>query len=84
MRTYKREVGSRPYAMSYTPMTLEKALLSVRSGKMSIKKASSTYHVPFGTLFNKVNNKHSGKSGGQLRLSAETETRIVETIGLLS
>jgi len=51
---------------------------------MKLRQASRAYNVPYGTLHNKVHSKHTGKSGGQLRLSAEAEKRLVKTIDLLS
>ena len=83
MRTYKRELGARSYR-SYTPETLQKAVSQYKRGKLTMRKASRKYGIPFGSLFNAIHQKHTGVTGGQLRLTAEAENRLIETIDLLS
>ena len=52
----------------YSQETLEKCLSCVRKGKMSMKKASRHFNVPYGTIRNKINNFHPKTSGGQTAL----------------
>ena len=84
MRHYKRKVGARAYASTYTQVTLAKAISSVRTGKLSRRKASAMYHIPLGTLNNKINNKCTKRVGAPLRLTAECEERLLITIDHLS
>ena len=79
MRNYKRKPENRPY-QSYSSSALDKAVQKVRVDQMSILKASKKYHVPYGTLWNKIHGLHGLKPGGQLRLSAEAEASLVKTI----
>lgn len=84
MRTYVRKIGSRPYKSTYTQAALAKAISSFRSGRMSMRKASVTYKIPFGTLRNKCSDKFVKRVGAPLRLSAECEQRLLLTIDHLS
>jgi len=47
---------------------------------MSIGKASKTFSIPFGTLYNRLHGLHPLKTGGQTRLSAKAEQRLAETV----
>jgi len=51
---------------------------------MSILKASKKYRIPYGTLYNKCNGLHQKSIGGQLRLSSDTESKIVDTINCMA
>ena len=57
----------------YTEEKLEKCTTFVKKGKMSMKKASRYFGVPYGTIRNKVNGWHSKFSGGQTALSQNLE-----------
>jgi len=39
--------------VNYTPDQLKKATDAVKCGQMSIRKASKTFSVPFGRIFNR-------------------------------
>ena len=84
MRHYKRLVGSRSYRTSYTQQALRKATDSCKSGRMSIRKASRHFGIPYGTLVNKVTGKHTAKAGGQKRLSDDAESHLVKAIDHLA
>ena len=83
MGRYTRTPGSRSYGNSYTAQTLQKAIGKVRTGAMTIRKASRTYGIPYGTLFNKTRNKHTLKTGGQPQLTLECEQLLVRTVEML-
>src|SRR5258705_1007186 len=84
MRQYKRlNVGSRAYRTTYNQETLEDAVRSIHDG-MSIRQASRTYAVPFGTLVNKVKGKHLQNPGGVTTLTSEEENALAEHLILVS
>jgi len=62
---------------------LRHAVQHVKSGKLSILKASKKFKVPYGTLYNKCHALHTKKAGGQLRITAATEDQLVKTINHL-
>ncbi len=84
MRNYKRKLGARNYATSYTPEQLRKAIDACKVKKMSYRKASKQFNIPYGTLLNKCKNKHSGKVGTPLRLTDECEAFLLQAIDLLA
>ena len=51
--------------------------MQIKSGKMSLRMASSIYKIPLGTLSNKVNQKHGGKAGHPTAFSANEEAAFV-------
>ena len=62
-RTYQsRKRGKRDY-LAYTEETLQKCLEAVRSGSLSINKATKEYNIPRGTIQNKLKNIHSKSVG---------------------
>ena len=63
----------------YTEETLQKCITCVKKGKMSMKKASRYFGVPYGTIRNKVNGWHSKSSGGQTALSQNLEKVILQS-----
>ena len=79
MRTYKRQRGSRPHLTDYSEEDMRKAVTAVKRG-MSFGKSAAVYGVPKSTLYRKIRNKQQKRSGGQLSLSIDTETRIVDII----
>ena len=82
-RVYVRKPGSRAY-VNYTASQLQKAIRAVKSGQMSIRKASRKYSMPYGTVFNHCHGLHKLKTGGQPRLSSEAENKLAETIETLA
>ena len=65
----------------YNTIYLTNAVKAIQSEKLSIRKASEEYGVPYTTLYDKINNKYKLKMGGQTALSREEEKTLVE--GLL-
>ena len=62
-QTYKPcQRGKRQY-LSYSPETLEECIESVKSGTLSINKASKTFNIPRGTIQNKMKNIHPKSVG---------------------
>jgi len=47
MRTYRRLVGSHNYRTAYTVNALNHAVQRVKSGKLSMLKASKNFKVPY-------------------------------------
>ena len=68
----------------YSQETLEKCLSCVRKGKMSMKKASRHFNVPYGTIRNKINNLHPKTSGEQTALQDNLEEHILNSLDLLT
>ena len=67
-RTYQpSKRGKRDYP-AYTEETLQKCLEAVRSGSLSINKATKEYNIPRGTIQNKLKNNHSKSVAVQLFL----------------
>ena len=62
----------------------EKCLSCVSKGKMSMKKASRHFNVPYGTIKTKINNFHPKTSGGQTALQDNLEKQIQNLLGLLT
>jgi len=71
-RTYKRVLGSRPYA-PYSQTKVVEALAELASGRLTQRQASIQYGIPRSTLKNKLKGRHSKPHGGQTVLSAEEE-----------
>jgi len=71
-------LGTRVYR-NYTEAQLNEALQKVSDGELSIKRASERYHIPFGTLHNKLNGKHIKKVGGQLVFTDFEEKAILNS-----
>lgn len=75
-RTYKRKLGSRSYS-NYSVETLEKALLDIVEGKMTVHNVSKHYNIPYGTLYNKYTGRHIHSPGGQTALTSKQEENII-------
>ena len=63
---------------------LNKCIHTVRSGKMTLQKASKHFKIQYSTLHDKINKTHKKKSGGQNALSDNLESYIVKTLDLLT
>lgn len=70
-RVYKRSPAARSYK-AYDDETVKEAEMQIKSGKMSLRTASSIYKIPLGTLSNKVNQKH-GRQVGHPTVFTENE-----------
>ena len=68
----------------YMKETLQKCIKCVKKGKMSMKKASRHFGVPYGTVKNKVNGWHLKSSGGQTTLSQNLEEVILQSLDPLT
>ena len=75
-RVYKRSAGARSYK-SYSSEALNEAVYQIKSGKLSLRKASSVNKIPLGTLSHKVNQKHGGKAGHPTAFTADEEASFV-------
>ena len=78
-RVYKKKLGvegKRNYRIEY----LHNTIREVRAGRLSIRKASENYGVPYTTLNENVKGKYSKKFGGQPVISDAEEAMFVESI----
>lgn len=83
-RVYTNRIaGKRNYASGYTQTDLEQAIASVATGT-SLRDAAKQFHIPLGTLHNKVKRKHEGAFGGQTILTTDEEERLVTVLKTLS
>ena len=55
-RTYQSRKRGKHDCLAYTEETLQKCLEAVRSGSLSINKATIEYNTPRGTIQNKLKN----------------------------
>ena len=62
-RTYQPRARGKQNYVAYTEETLQKCMEAVRSGSISINKASKTCNIPRGTMQNKTKNIHSKSVG---------------------
>lgn len=79
MRTYKKVLGPTRKS-NYNPEYLINAVKSVQSGKLSIRKASEQYGIPYTTLNDKLKNRYKCKIGGQPALNTTEEKNLVKGI----
>ena len=63
--------------VAYTEETLQKCMEAVRSGSISINKASKTFNIPRGTMQNKMKNIHSKSVGRPTIFTKGVEGLIV-------
>ena len=56
---YQPQARGKQNYIAYTEETLQKCMEGVRSGSISINKASKTFNTPTGTIQNKMKNIHS-------------------------
>lgn len=79
VRVYKKKLGTRSYK-NYENKKLEQAITSIVEGRLSIRAASRTYKVPYGTLNNKFHGRHCLDPGGRTVFSKNEETAFVNAI----
>ena len=79
-RTYKPRQRGKQH-LSYSPETLEECIESVKSGTLSINKASKTFNIPKGTIQNKMKNIHPKSVGPPTTITRHKEelfmTRVI-------
>lgn len=78
-RKYKPKLGARRYR-NYSEETLRKAVNAIKINGMSYKDAESLFNIPYRTLWNKVNERHTEKVGGQPLLSELEERHLVDVL----
>lgn len=80
-RTHVSKLGARSYN-NYPEAVLNEAVEAVRSKKMSLRKAASSfnYKIPLGTLSYKVKEKHKAKPGRPTALTDIEEKEIARHI----
>ena len=77
-RTYQpKQRGKRQY-LSYSKETLALCIESVKSGSLSINKASKQYRIPRGKIQNKMKNLHC-KSVGPPTVFSQVEEELFAT-----
>ena len=79
VRVYKKKLGTRSYK-NYENKKLEQVITSIVEGRLSIRAASRTYKVPYGTLNNKFHGRHCLDPGGRTVFSKNEETAFVNAI----
>nr|CAI5826009.1 unnamed protein product [Callosobruchus analis] len=79
VRTYSRRPGSRNYK-NYTEEALNRALSSVADDGLSLRRASEEHGIPFGTLYNKYNDRNIRKPGAQTVFSEKEEECILRSV----
>lgn len=78
-RKYVKKLGS--YGKrNYDPAYLERALDAVRKGRLSMRKASEMYAVPYSTLNNRFHAAHPLTYGGQPALDEQSEILLVNAL----
>ena len=78
-RNYKRDPLSRVYA-KYNGEVLEANVRRIKARQLSVTAAAMQTGISYGTLWNASHDQHRGATGGQTRLSAESELAIVDAI----
>nr|CAI5820842.1 unnamed protein product [Callosobruchus analis] len=79
VRTYSRRPGSRNYK-NYTEEALNRALSSVADDGLSLRRASEEHGIPFGTLYNKYNDRNIRKPGAKTVFSEKEEECILRSV----
>ncbi len=82
-RNYKRDPLSRVYA-KYNGEVLEATVRRIKARQLTVTAAAKQTGISYGTLWNASHDQHRGATGGQTRLSAESELAIVEAIGTMT
>ena len=78
-RKYKRNPLSRRYG-NFSKDDLDKAVAKKLARNVSYRQLEKKYDTPFATIQNKIKRKHMKTPEGQITLSEEFETKIVEHI----
>jgi len=68
----------------YDEEDFQKALVDIREGRLSVRKAAILHDVPRSSLQDTLNEKHPKKDGGPTVLSDAEEKRIVAMMLLMS
>ncbi|KAL6961676.1 hypothetical protein U1Q18_050289 [Sarracenia purpurea var. burkii] len=79
VRNYKRKVGARSYR-NYTDDDVNKALLEIVEGRLSILAASNQFDIPYGHLYNKFHGQNIHPVGHPTALSPTLERHIVQCL----
>lgn len=78
-RVHQHNVGCRAYG-NYSDSVLAEAISKIKSKELTMRAASRKYKIPFGTLQNKVHEKHLKPVGEQTVLSMEEEAAIIKSV----
>ena len=78
-RNYQRETVTK-----YSKDTLNECIPTVRSGKMTLQKASKHFKIPYSKLHDNTNKAPEKKYGGQNALSDNLESYIVKILDWLT
>lgn len=65
---------------SYTEGDLTQAVLDVIENHRSLRGAASHYHIPLGTLHNRIREKHQKRPGRPTVLSPAEEEKLVTLV----
>lgn len=76
-RKYQRKLGARSY-MDYPDENVQLALQKIAEEDWSIRRASTQYKIPFGTLRNKYIGSRIKKSGGQTIFTLKEEKSFIK------
>lgn len=82
-RKYVRPAGARSYK-DYTPEQMKKAINDVLENNISINESAKLNGVKYGSLRNRIANKHGGSVGHPTALSQSEEGMFAEVINSLS
>ncbi|XP_022191349.2 uncharacterized protein LOC111049560 isoform X1 [Nilaparvata lugens] len=82
-RLYRRFLGRRNYR-NYSEETLEMCMDDIRTGELSLRKASDKYNIPITTLKNKLKNRYQRKPGGKCIFNSNEEKSFVQHLMKLS
>lgn len=77
VRKYERKLGARSYR-DYNEDIVESALQSVIDDGWSLRKASTFYKIPYGTLNNRYHGRHHRKNGGQTVFTFGEEKAMIK------
>lgn len=78
-RIYKKKLGPRGKC-NYNKQYLERAVLAVRHGRMSMRQASEQYGIPYTTINRRYHGKNPLKYGRQPALSDMQESQLKEVL----
>ena len=78
-RNYHRDPVSRAYA-KYNKEDLVATVRRIKAKQLTVSTAAKQTRISYGTMWNAVHDKHRGSTGGQTRLSPESELAVVDAI----